>query len=154
LAEGAYGQLSGTGEQRVRSAESGIFHLITLINNLLDIEKVEAGKLRLRYADVNLGEIVQQSVDVLEGFAEQYGVAVAIHKPSQMVLADPERMVQVLVNLLSNAIKFSQPGSQVEIEIADCTDCSEVQVIDHGIGIPSGCEESIFAKYEQAHMPD
>jgi len=153
LSDGAYGQLSGHGEKRVKSAESGISRLITLINNLLDIEKMEAGKLSMTFADVNLADLVEQSVEAVQGFAEQQGVSVKSEKLSIDVLADSDRMVQVLVNLLSNAIKFSEEGGEVEIKIADKNDCSEVQVIDHGTGIPTGCENSIFEKYEQAHAP-
>jgi PAS domain S-box-containing protein len=153
LLEGLYGQLSESGQKRVKGAESGIARLINLINDLLDIEKMEAGKLSMKFADVNLAEVIERSVEAVQGFAEQQQVTLGIEKQDVQVRADADRMVQVLVNLLSNAIKFSEDGGRVEIKISDHNESLEVQVIDHGVGIPEGYERTIFDKYGQAHAP-
>jgi len=154
LSEGAYGQLSGPGEKRVKSAESGISRLIMLITDLLDIEKMEAGKLSMNFKDVDIADIVEKSIDSVQGFAEQQGVRITPETRGAMVVADPDRIVQVVVNLASNAVKFSEDGGQIEIKVVDGLEFAEVQVVDHGIGVPPGAENSIFAKYEQAHSPD
>src|SRR5579875_495965 len=154
LESGAYGQLNDTGAKRIRSAESGVSRLITLINDLLDIEKMEAGKLSMTFADLDLADIVERSLEAVQGFAEQQGVSVKADKPSVKVLADGDRIVQVMVNLLSNAIKFSDDGGGVEVKVEEKQDCLEVQVIDHGPGVPEGYEKTIFAKYAQAQSPD
>jgi PAS domain S-box-containing protein len=147
---GMYGQLSESGEKRVRSAESSASRLIMLINDLLDIEKMEAGKLSMSYHDVNLVAIVENSIESVRGFAEDYDVTLKAEETKAIkVLADSDRLVQVLVNLLSNAIKFSKTGAQVEVKTVTNGDFTEVQVIDHGAGIPAGYEEKIFEKYEQ-----
>lgn len=149
LSHGAYGPLSEKGEKRVRSAESGAARLILLINDLLDIEKMEAGKLSMTYRDVNLAEIIDNSMEAVRGFAEEHGINVNHEPKAVIVLADRDRMVQVVVNLLSNAIKFSEDGGTVEIKVAENGELVELQVIDHGVGIPAGYEDKIFAKYEQ-----
>lgn len=150
LGTGAYGELNGNGERRVRSAESGIGRLIMMINDLLDMEKMEAGKLSMTYADIDLADVISRSIDAIQGFSEEQGVTVEAHTRPVTVLADAERLVQVMVNLLSNAIKYSEDGFAVQIELVDKKEFCEVQIIDHGVGIPAGYEEKIFAKYEQA----
>src|SRR5262249_37251155 len=76
LLNGAYGDLSAGGQKSVQNAENGISRLITLINDLLDIEKMEAGKLSMIYRDVSLGDIIERSIDSVHGYAEQQGVKV------------------------------------------------------------------------------
>jgi PAS domain S-box-containing protein len=155
LLSGTYGELSASGEKRVKGAEVGITRLIGLINDLLDIEKMEAGKLIMTFADVDLADVIERSLDSVQGFAEQQDVRLkAEKKKSVTVHADSDRVVQVLVNLLSNAIKFSNDGDEVEVALSDGNGQIEVRVIDHGLGIPQGAEQSIFEKYEQAHTPD
>ena len=150
IATGMYGHLSESGEQRVRSAKSSAARLIMLINDLLDSEKMEVGELSMTYLDVNFAEIVESSIESVRGFAEEHGITL---KTSDMtpakVLADSDRLVQVMVNLLSNAIKFSKAGSAVEVKILEKGEFTEVHVIDHGAGIPQGYEQKVFEKYEQ-----
>jgi signal transduction histidine kinase len=150
ITKGMYGNLSESGEKRVRSAESSAARLIMLINDLLDIEKMEAGKLSMTYLDVDLSEIVERSIESLRGFAEEHEIALKLtEKLPVKVLGDSDRLVQVMVNLLSNAIKFSKNGTEVEVKITENCGSIEVYVIDHGSGIPEGYEQKIFEKYEQ-----
>lgn len=109
LLNGNYGAISESAEQRLKNAENGISRLIGLINDLLDIEKMEAGKLSMRYADTDLISLVTKAIDSVQGFAEQHGMIISClpSKKKIKVLADPDRILQVIVNLLSNAIKFS-----------------------------------------------
>ncbi len=151
LLDGTYGPLSNTAQKRVKSAEFGISRLISLINDLLDIEKMEAGKLTMTYSTVDLEEITQRSLDTVQGFAEQQHVALRCDAKSMRLSADSDRIIQVMVNLLSNAIKFSDEGCAVEVYTLGVENCCEVQIVDHGAGVPAGYEETIFAKYEQAH---
>ncbi len=150
ISHGVYGHLSESGEKRVRSAESGATRLIMLINDLLDIEKMEAGKLSMTYLDVNLADIVDNSIEAVHGFAEDHEITLKAPETTAVkVLADSDRLVQVMVNLLSNAIKFSKSGAEVEIKITENGEFTEALVIDHGAGIPEGYEQKIFEKYEQ-----
>ena len=111
ISHGIYGQLNESGEKRVRSAESGAARLIMLINDLLDIEKMEAGKLSMTYMDVNISTTVENAIEAVRGFAEDHEITLkATDIAPVKVLADSDRLVQVMVNLLSNAIKFSPEG--------------------------------------------
>lgn len=155
LSAGSYGQLSTTGLKRVSGAESSIGRLVLLINDLLDMEKMEAGKLSMTAEECDLQHIISRSVDAVQGFAEQQGVRLCADKiPSIKVLVDPDRLLQVVVNLLSNAIKFSDDGGLVEIQVQSQGDAVELAVIDHGAGIPTGAEQLIFEKYQQAQSTD
>jgi len=150
LANGSYGTINESGTKRIKSAKTGVTRLIMLINDLLDMEKMEAGKLSMTYADVELAEVVERSVDTIEGFAEEHEVKVKVASKPVTVLGDADRLIQVFVNLLSNAVKYSEEGGAVELNIeVDGEEC-EVQIVDHGDGIPQGFEEKIFERYEQA----
>jgi len=150
LANGSYGNINESGAKRIKSAKTGVTRLILLINDLLDMEKMEAGKLSMTYADVSLAEVVERSVDTIEGFAEEHDVKLKVSPQSVTVLGDSDRLIQVFVNLLSNAVKYSEEDGIVELNVEmDGNEC-EVQIIDHGDGIPQGFEEKIFERYEQA----
>lgn len=150
IGHGIYGQLNESGEKRVRSAESGAARLIMLINDLLDIEKMEAGKLSMTYLDVSIATSVENAIEAVRGFAEDYEVTLKVSDIAPVkVLADSDRLVQVMVNLLSNAIKFSPKKAEVEVRVVENGDFIEAQVIDHGAGIPEGYEQKVFEKYEQ-----
>lgn len=152
LLNGNYGPISETAEQRVKSADVGVTRLIMLVSDLLDIEKMEAGKLQMRKSDTDLVEVIERSVETMSGFASQQGVQLQDKSigMSAAVHADPDRLLQVVVNLLSNAIKYSEEGGQIEVELANNGEQAELRVVDHGAGIPPEFEETLFKKYEQA----
>ena len=154
LANGTYGELSESGGERLKSAKTGVNRLIILINDLLDTEKLEAGKLNMTYKDINLFDVVERSVDTIEGFAEEHDVTVKVSNRAITVLGDSDRLIQVMVNLLSNAIKYSVEAGIVEVNIIDDEEECEVQIVDHGAGIPTGFEDKIFQRYEQAPSAD
>ncbi len=154
LAKGSYGQINESGEKRLKSAKTGVNRLILLINDLLDMEKLEAGKLSMTYSDIDLAEVVERSVDTVEGFAEEHDVSIKVASKSITVLGDSDRLIQVFVNLLSNAIKYSEEEGSVELDIKEDGDNCEVEIVDHGAGIPQGFEEKIFERYEQAPSMD
>lgn len=150
LANGSYGDINESGAKRIKSAKTGVTRLILLINDLLDMEKMEAGKLSMTYADVELAEVVERSVDTIEGFAEEHDVHLKVSNKPATVLGDSDRLIQVFVNLLSNAVKYSDEDGTVELNIEIDGDECEVQIVDHGDGIPQGFEDKIFERYEQA----
>lgn len=155
LLNGNYGPISDVAEQRVKSADVGVTRLIMLVSDLLDIEKMEAGKLQMRKANADLAEVVERSVETMAGFAAQQGVQLQdlTSGMSVPVYADPDRLLQVVVNLLSNAIKYSEEGGNIEIELSSNSGQAELRVVDHGAGIPPEFEETLFKKYEQAKGP-
>ncbi len=152
LLNGNYGPISETAEQRVKSADVGVTRLIMLVSDLLDIEKMEAGKLQMRKSNSDLAEVVERSIETMSGFASQQGVQLQDKTAGLCapVYADSDRLLQVVVNLISNAIKYSEEGGLIEIELIKGEEQAELRVVDHGAGIPPEFEETLFKKYEQA----
>jgi PAS domain S-box-containing protein len=126
--------------------------LILLINDILDIEKIESGKLVFNPKVVEMMPLVQQALEVNRAYAEQYGVTFSLDQSlsEARVKADPDRLMQVFANLLSNAAKFSPTGETVSIAVARREQTIRVSVTDHGNGIPADFQERIFQKFAQA----
>jgi PAS domain S-box-containing protein len=133
-------------------AERNSQRLLDLINDILDIEKIESGKLTMMPELLSLDEVVGESLVLNKGFAERFQVryeARGALLPVQ-VKADRKRLLQVMTNLLSNAAKFSPPGEPVEVTMEDHGAKVRVGVHDHGPGIPESFRSRIFARFAQA----
>jgi PAS domain S-box-containing protein len=133
-------------------AERNSQRLLDLINDILDIEKIESGKLTMMPELLSLDEVVGESLVLNKGFAERYQVR---YQPRGALLpvqvkADRKRLLQVMTNLLSNAAKFSPPGEPVEVTMEDHGAKVRVGVHDHGPGIPENFRGRIFARFAQA----
>jgi signal transduction histidine kinase len=151
---GALGALPDQAKKVVALAERNTIRLITLINDILDIEKIESGKLDMVLDTVPIASVVDRSVEAVKSFAEQQEIKLEV-KPSQStVFADGDRLVQVIVNLLSNAVKFSPQGSTVTIAVEEIPNWIEVKVIDHGRGIPAKYKELLFQRFQQVEHAD
>lgn len=125
--------------------------LIRLINDLLDIQKIEAGKFQLNKEEFDLVKLVEESLTSLKHYARDCNVTLTGELPkTAYVYADKDRISQVLYNLISNGIKFSE-GGQVTVSIFDNENEVKVTVLDTGIGIPADKQESIFEKFTQIH---
>jgi PAS domain S-box-containing protein len=112
--------------------------LVRLIDDILDVEKIESGCVVFSFVRVDLRDVAKQAIDDNRGFAEGFGVRVLLDAASveAEVEADPDRLAQVITNLLSNAIKFSLPGNEVLITVGKNGDAFRISVRDHGSGIP------------------
>ncbi|MGP9810386.1 PAS domain S-box protein [Rhodopseudomonas sp. NSM] len=130
--------------------------LVRLINDILDIEKLEDGRVVFNLCRVDARITVEQAIESNRGFAEGYGVKVrlAAASASGEVNADPDRLAQVITNLLSNAIKFSQPGQEVLVAVERCDDLVRISVRDRGSGIPAAFRMHMFEKFAQADATD
>lgn len=134
-------------------------HLLSLINDLLDLSKIEAGRMELVLEPVDVGELVRGVVRIMTGIAARRGVDIDVDITDDMPRArlDPPKMKRVLYNLLSNAVKFSEDGSRVAVSaraIASSRDANrpadlELTVVDAGIGIPEDDRERIFEEFYQ-----
>jgi signal transduction histidine kinase len=126
--------------------------LTRLINDILDISKMESGEVTFQMKCVDVRAVTEQAIEATRGFAESYDVQIAFDptSPSTNVWADPDRLVQVLANLVSNAVKFSPGGSEVVVAIRDRGDAIRLSVRDFGPGIPDGFKPHIFEKFAQA----
>ena len=123
--------------------------LIRLINDLLDIQKIEAGKFQLNKEEIDLVKLVEESLACLKYFAQECNVALYKELPERAyIYADKDRISQVLYNLISNGIKFSE-GGRVTISILDNRNEITVTVSDTGMGIPADKLKTIFEKFTQ-----
>ncbi len=127
-------------------------HLLQLINDILDLSKIEAGELTLHVEDFPLAEVLPEVLSVLKPLATTNKVSIeSMVSAGLLVRADRVRLKQVLYNLISNAIKFSPEGGKVWVEALRRDDAVEVCVSDRGIGIRPEDQEIIFEEFRQVH---
>ncbi len=130
--------------------------MIRLINDILDIEKIESGRMDYHIGVLDIGTLVTQSIEANEAFASQFDVFFTVEDRAAgaTVRADSDRLLQVLTKLLSNAAKFSPTGDQVAITITRRNEQIRVTVTDNGLGIPPKFRTHIFEKFAQADSSD
>lgn len=126
--------------------------LIMLINDLLDVQKIESGMMDFRFEVVAIEPLVEEAVATYGALAEREGILLnlAASDPAATVWADRGRLMQVVGNLLSNAIKFSQPGDTVDLAVMRAGEAVRVEVRDRGIGIAEDFRDKVFQKFTQA----
>ncbi len=152
LDSGAYGPLPPNVARLVSIAYNSAQRLVRLINDLLDIGKIEAGKMTLDFEPIDLRAAAETAIDANRAFADVHGVSIRLEmaQANCIVRADADRLSQVFTNLLSNAIKFSPRGSEVLVTIEQIAYGGRVIVRDHGCGIPAEFKSRIFEKFAQA----
>ena len=130
--------------------------LVRLLNDILDIEKMESGKAVFDLKRVEVRSLVQQTIEENRALAEGCGVRIRLDAASAAfdVRADPDRFVQAITNLLSNAVKFSPPGEEVVVAVETQDDAVRISVRDHGHGVPEEFKRHIFEKFAQADGTD
>ncbi|HEY0970600.1 MAG TPA: response regulator [Gemmatimonadales bacterium] len=152
---GLAGPLPPKALELVRIARSNTDRLVRLINDILDIEKIESGRMELRLDTLGLRELVAAAVEEMQGSAQQSGVALAVSIDEEVqVRGDRDRLLQVLTNLLSNAIKFSPEGGTVTTSVRLEGDAVRVSVEDRGPGIPVEQLPHLFQKFMQLDSSD
>jgi signal transduction histidine kinase len=125
--------------------------LIRLINDILDVERIEAGHLWVRREPCELSEILRTTVESLRTVAMETQVTLALESDANpVVTGDPDRLVQVFTNLISNAVRFSPPGESVTVSLRTTPTSVVVFVSDRGPGIPLEFRRRIFGKFQQA----
>jgi PAS domain S-box-containing protein len=154
LSVGALGDLPEQAKKVVGIAERNTIRLITLINDILDIEKLESGKLDMVFDTVQMGNVFERSAESVKAFAEQNGIRLEMMPTNAQAFADGDRLVQVVVNLCSNAVKFSPKGAAVTIVCEENPNFLEVKVIDRGRGIPAKYKNLLFQRFQQVEASD
>tara|TARA_R110002126_G_scaffold70064_2_gene176601 strand:- start:1704 stop:3293 length:1590 start_codon:yes stop_codon:yes gene_type:complete len=154
LQGGVVGALSKDAERMVLLAKRNGEHLLKLINDLLDIDKLVAGSMQLELQDLELDQILPRAVQELDGVVRQRDLSIEYENPfsDARVRVDPTRFKQVLDNLLSNAIKFSPPGAVIHVQVRSVEDGARwrIEVRDHGGGMPLGFQDKVFERFTQA----
>jgi signal transduction histidine kinase len=154
VASGAMGELPTDAHEMLRIAVTNTDRLVRLINDILDLERIESGIEALQLAPNSLDEIVDEAVRSVEGTAQQAGITLATVPSGAVVQADHDRLVQAVTNLLANAVKFSDPGATVRVDAVERGVWVALRVIDQGRGIPAGKLESIFGRFQQVDASD
>jgi PAS domain S-box-containing protein len=153
---GVTGELPAQAKNLVGIAKNNCERLIRLINDILDSEKIESGKMRFELQPTELEPLLEQALVSNEGFAQQHGVKLVLNRAGApvQVCVDSDRLIQVVTNLLSNAIKFSLPGSAVQVTLRTQEGGARVEISDNGPGIPDEFRQRIFQKFSQADSSD
>ncbi len=151
LYEQAYGELNKKQLRHVENISKSGKHLLNLINNLLDISKIEAGKTEIRYKNFELGTKLDMIRNILFPLANKKNIKIEIDMDSMLtsICADEEKFVQVMYNLVDNAIKFSYENSSVRIVARKKGNMAEITVKDSGVGIKVEDQYKLFKPFSQ-----
>ncbi|MCP9446317.1 MAG: ATP-binding protein [Nitrospira sp.] len=150
LLDGLAGALTEKQARSLERVKHNIDRLTRMINELLDLSKIEAGRLELHLAPINIVDLVEDVVENYQATARQKSltVRVILSSPLPPVRADSDKLHRVLINLIHNAIKFTPEGGEIRIEVkARADDFVEVTVIDSGNGVPPDELDKIFDKF-------
>lgn len=150
------GDLPSPAKRMVELAQRNTERLINLVNDLLDMEKIQSGQMEFRALQIEIEPLVEKAIEANKPYAQQYGAT--IHLTSSVsgvtVLGDPDRLTQVLDNLLSNAAKYSPDGGVIDVSVAVRGGRIQVSVKDTGAGIPVEFRSRIFRRFTQADSSD
>jgi PAS domain S-box-containing protein len=133
--------------------ESQLNAVTRLVGELLDLSKIQAGKLEYAQETVNLGDVLQEVVEIVQQTQTTHTLVVHRAGPPPFLVGDKDRLGQVLLNLISNAIKYSPGADRVEVDIEASEESVTLSVSDQGIGIPREQREKIFERFYRAVAP-
>jgi PAS domain S-box-containing protein len=154
IAAGVMGEVPAEIRKMIDLAERNSTRLLALINDLLDIERMESGRMEMEMRDVSLDPILQRSAESVRALADQQNISIQVASSGAQVRADEHRITQVVINLLSNAIKFSPRGGVVEVAAHGFDGTVEVRVSDRGRGVPKEAQQRIFERFAQVDASD
>ena len=144
-----------TGDQAmVSSANRQLDRLIQLINNLLDVQKMESDGYVIEQKVISVRKLIEVSVESVKALADSKQITIEAPRVSAFINADEQALSQVLINFLSNAVKFSPSGSQIKISFMESEDAIELAVIDQGRGVPKSHQTLIFERFKQVETSD
>lgn len=152
LKTGLGGELNAQGMKLLDAAYRNSQRLVRLVNDLLDLQRIESGTMTFNLRPVDVRSVLEQAIEASQAHAGQLGIRLLLQRaPSSVrVRVDSDRMMQVMMNLLSNAAKFSPRGETVVVEALPREGRVRVQVTDHGPGVPPDFRGRIFQKFAQA----
>lgn len=159
LANGVAGALPDKAQSLVSIAKSNSERLIAIVNDILDIERLESGQVSIRTELTELQPLLRLAIEQNQGYAERYRVALRLDwtpatETASQVLVDQQRFLQVMANLISNAIKFSPAEGEVCISVEWAAHSVRINVRDQGAGVPEEFRDRIFQKFAQADATD
>jgi two-component system cell cycle sensor histidine kinase PleC len=152
LRGGLLGELPDEAAKMIDIGHQNCGRLLRLINDILDVEKLEKGELHIERRPIDIAEIIRDAADANKGYAQPDGKTIRVIEPvpSALVNADRDRIMQVLANLISNALKFSPVGAEVRLKAAVMDEAIRVSVVDRGCGVKKEFRKRIFQRFSQA----
>lgn len=154
LSAGSLGELSQPAQRMAAIALDSSERLTRLINDILDMERIESGSMPMTFVEQDAAELIRAAVGEIEGMAQAGSVTVETVSAHGRIVGDADRVVQTLTNLIGNAIKFSEAGGVVRVSAAEQAGSVRFQVADEGRGIPEDKLERIFERFEQVDSSD
>jgi PAS domain S-box-containing protein len=146
---------SKQGRRVIEIAAESTERLVRLVNDILELERLQSGKIKLSEQLVNAAELMLQAIDQVQIVANRTGIELEVRPQEIEFFADGDRIIQVLINLLSNAIKFSEPDSKVLLTVERSSEQNILfSVKDEGRGIPIDKLESVFERFHQIDASD
>ena len=151
LAQGMFGAINDKQAEYLRDILDSGHHLLSLINDILDLSKIEAGRMELELSELDLAQSILNSLTLVRERALRRGIDLhhAIDDRLAAIRADERKIKQVLLNLLSNALKFTPEGGRVEVRVSAAPGWAEVSVADTGVGIAPEDQEAVFEEFRQ-----
>lgn len=151
LADQSFGALNEKQKKYVQNIHTSGMHLLQLINDILDLSKVEAGKMQLQYEEFSLSGILNDIKSLIKTQADKKGLLLTIETDEQIISmsADKQKFKQIMLNLLSNAVKFTSKGGKITVNVRRVNGCAQISVSDTGIGIKQENIGRIFEKFQQ-----
>lgn len=146
--------LSAKGKEIVGIALKNTERLTRLINDVLDLERIESGRVSMDMKVCNLAELVEQAAQAMQAMADEQGIQLLTAAVDTPIWADADHIIQLLTNLLSNAIKFSPAGATVRLSLIDSDTETKISVKDQGRGIPPDKLDMIFERFQQVDASD
>ncbi len=146
--------LSPQAERMIEIAINNTDRLSRLINDILDLERIESGKVQLTRSLCDVRDLIGTALETLTAQADAAGVELESHPVAATLWADPDRILQVLMNLISNAIKFSPAGSVVTVSAFEEDGQVRFEVVDRGRGIPAAKIDTVFERFGQVDVSD
>ena len=151
LIERMFGEVNAKQEEYLQDILASGRHLLSLINDILDLSKIEAGRMELELADFHLPQAIDNAVTLVRERAMRRGITleVAVDDRLGALRGDERKVKQVLLNLLANAIKFTPEGGRVQVRAAVANGVAEIAVSDTGVGIAAEDQEAVFEEFRQ-----
>jgi len=156
LAEGMFGEINDKQAEYLRDILESGRHLLSLINDILDLSKIEAGRMELEPTDFDLPSAIDNALTLVRERAGRRGISLGrqIDGRVGMIRADERKVKQVVLNLLSNAIKFTPEGGRIDVRTTVNGDLVEVSVADTGVGIAPEDQDKVFEEFRQVGTAD
>jgi signal transduction histidine kinase len=151
LSERMFGEINEKQAEYLADIQESGRHLLSLINDILDLSKIEAGRMELEPSDFDLPSAIEHSLILVRERAQRRGIGLGhtVDEQLGMIHADERKLKQVLLNLLSNALKFTPEGGRIDVRAALRDGIAEVSVTDTGIGISPEDQEAVFEEFRQ-----